>query len=763
MNPFRTKRVEPATKARRRSRGQVIVIFAGAMLAFMGLMAIVIDVSWYWANTLRVQRAADAAALAGVVWLPNLYSSADTTARAEATKNGYTAGVNGTTITTQKDPLNDRRLIVTISSPVPSFFARVIGIASFPVNRTSKAEFILPVAMGSPENYYGTFGKIKDATFTGPQQSDTGWLAPSAVPVNTTCSPNCNWGSTNVLFGKTVANGSTYTASNTANGSQGAWAGWNFGIPGGAAINGLEVRLVAKLDAAAVAANCDIGVQVSPTGAAPWYPAASNTVQTTSLTLANVTYTFGSQASTLPWAVHSWVSGDFSSNTTNGFMVRLTWNKGSCAAARFARVDTLNVRVTYTANVTSPPADKDLRGPSSGCVNGVADCFQPDGAILNYRGFWATMNTQGAANINGDAFQPYYDVPTSTTAPACPTAQIRACYDAQNYYNYGIEMAPGATGGLVYIFDPEFCFTAVNSGTGDRWFGGSNGIGSWYELYNTNNTPYNIADDTLITTTGNKFDNIAASDTTMGGSGGSECKQQATAYGDGRDYHNSWVVLNPGAPLSGGGAGTLYRLHTTSSNPANNSAQRNSNGEQTFAIFATSTGTLPKVYGLGAMQMFSPLEVAAGASAFSEFYIAQVPQAHAGKTLELSLWDPGDTNQLSANLQIEIPTAGGWSPVSMTWFSTTGTSGSPQNCTGYAQGVTGNNIPTNAGGGSTGVYNGCWLTIDVTIPAGYTAQQQGWWKIRYNMNNPTGTVSTSFDVTTWTAKIRGNPVHLVLP
>ena len=152
------------------------------MLAFMGLMAIVIDVSWYWANTLRVQRAADAAALAGVVWLPNLYSSADTTARAEATKNGYTAGVNGTAITTMKDPTNDRRLIVTISAPVPSFFARVIGIASFPVNRTSKAEFILPVAMGSPENYYGVFGDIKDATFTGPQTSDTGFDAPTRRP-----------------------------------------------------------------------------------------------------------------------------------------------------------------------------------------------------------------------------------------------------------------------------------------------------------------------------------------------------------------------------------------------------------------------------------------------------------------------------------------------------------------------------------------------------------------------------------------------------
>ena len=117
MNLFRSRRAAPAATTRRRSRGQVIVIFAGAMLAFMGLMAIVIDVSWYWANTLRVQRAADAAALAGVVWLPNLYSSADTTARAEATKNGYTAGVGGTTMTTMKDPSNDRKLIVTISTP----------------------------------------------------------------------------------------------------------------------------------------------------------------------------------------------------------------------------------------------------------------------------------------------------------------------------------------------------------------------------------------------------------------------------------------------------------------------------------------------------------------------------------------------------------------------------------------------------------------------------------------------------------------------
>ena len=57
------------------------------------------------------------------------------------------------------------------------------------------------------------------------------------------------------------------------------------------------------------------------------------------------------------------------------------------------------------------------------------------------------------------------------------------------------------------------------------------------------------------------------------------------------------------------------------------------------------------------------------------------------------------------------------------------------------------------------VYNGCWLTIDVTIPSTYTAQQSGWWKNRYNMSGS----GTSSDVTTWTAKDPGNPVHLVLP
>ena len=75
-----------ATAGRRRvrARGQMLVLFVVSIFVLTGITAIVVDVTWYWANTLRVQRAADAAALAGVVWLPGAPGTAYTTAQDEA-------------------------------------------------------------------------------------------------------------------------------------------------------------------------------------------------------------------------------------------------------------------------------------------------------------------------------------------------------------------------------------------------------------------------------------------------------------------------------------------------------------------------------------------------------------------------------------------------------------------------------------------------------------------------------------------------------
>ena len=100
--------------------------------------------------------------------------------------------------------------------------------------------------------------------------------------------------------------------------------------------------------------------------------------------------------------------------------------------------------------------------------------------------------------------------------------------------------------------------------------------------------------------------------------------------------------------------------------------QRNTNGESTFALYAAASGGAPRIYGLGAMQMFTPLS-SAGGTVTSEFYLAQIDAVHAGKTVEIKLWDPGDTNPLAANLQIEIPTSGGWAATPFDWSATKGT------------------------------------------------------------------------------------------
>jgi Flp pilus assembly protein TadG len=580
----------PRTRTRAQ-KGQILAIFVLAIFVLTGFIALVIDVSWYWSNSLRVQRAADSAALAGAVDLPGNPGSQAThpigsgigDALAEATKNGYTAG-SGTTISAQQDSVavaagNPNQMDVTISTPVNTFFMRIFGIKSIVATRSSKALFTLPVPMGSPENYYGVFGKLRDATFTN-----------------------------------------------------------------------------------------------------------------------NVTHVM---------------------TTTNN----------------------------------------NLQGPSSLCsartTGAPSDCFQPNGASLNVRGFWAAMNTKGIESSQGDAFQSDQD-PSGATAPACTAVVgLRSCYDPTSYYNYAIDMPAGSSNGFVYIFDPVFCDTDAAEGTGDGQSSGSldknNPPSSWYELWDMNGTPYDPTDDSLIKTTGTKFRDMPYSDTTMGGdNGATECKQTSTAYGDARDYHDNWYLLNPANPLSGGANGHVYRIHTTNSTPPGQTDAVNQSKvgtEQNFALYASASGGTPSIYGLGAMEMYTPIANAGT----SQFYLAQIPVAYAGKTLELNLWDAGDTGGLTAKLSVEVPstTVGVWTPINFNYTANSAASG----CS--ASPSSGTNVSTV----TTNSFDSCWLTVDVVIPTTYTAPQSGWWQISYAM---TGSGS-SVDTTTWTAHILGNPVHLIVP
>src|SRR5438093_12029671 len=135
----------PRGSFRRDERGQTLVIVGLTVMVLLGFLGLVADIAWYQVNLARVQRAADAGALAGVVYLPGNLSGAVTAAKNESMKNGFQDGVGGVTVIASPDGGNDRILRVDVDAPVRSYFARLFGVGSFDGRRIARAEFILPV------------------------------------------------------------------------------------------------------------------------------------------------------------------------------------------------------------------------------------------------------------------------------------------------------------------------------------------------------------------------------------------------------------------------------------------------------------------------------------------------------------------------------------------------------------------------------------------------------------------------------------------
>jgi Putative Flp pilus-assembly TadE/G-like len=728
--------------ARIRERGQVVVIFAMAVILFVGLCAIVIDVSWYWANSLRMQRAADAAALAGVIYLPGNVGSAVSTARAEAVKNGYTDGVGGVSVTPYQDATNNRRLRVTVSGPVNTFFARVLGINSFSASRSSKAEYVLPVPMGSPENYYGVFGTLRHpgggittVTTNTFNNVTTAWFNASVVKGTT------RW----TTPGNVFASDNAYGTSQTADQYQ-EWG--NFGITLSGTVTNIDgIEVSAEVSRSGTAGTtCTIQFETSWNNATSW-TTGTGVKLTPALTTTDTYQSLGN--ATDKWGRASWAAGDF---TNANFQIRARTKKtvlSTCPATTVHRIDHLRVRVTYDYTTTTSVFTPDTNVAS------------PYGGALTPRGFWGVMLTEGAESVNGDAYSPFYDTRTSANNPN---------FKPNDYYDYAVEMPAGSSNGEVWIYDPGFCAVASDMGTGDRYFGNtntnnSNEVSAYYDLYDTKNTLYDTSDDgSAVASSGSTFAHLAATDESMNGpalSGGNLDDCSATFVGantaNPQYYHNRWWRLASG--LSGN---KTYRVHVTSTNLANLNDQKNMNGQNSFAIWTSATGVMPKVHGLGAMEAYTPLDPSTSA----EFYLAQIEAAHAGKTMEIKLWDPGDTNSLSANLQIRIPTTTGYTNASLNYTAAKGTTNSGANNCNSTSGTGASNIPTNSGGSGGQLFNGCWVTILIPIPTTYTAPtppgeaEPGWWKIRYNMGSGS---ASAFDLTTWQVQIRGNPVHLILP
>lgn len=134
----------------------VLALVSLALVLVLGLAAFATDLGWFYVNTNRIQRAADAASLAGVIHMPQDPPDAVTDAHASALTNGYADGVDNALVVPVPAPNGEiHQLQVTITDTVDTFFLRVFGQTSQTISRRATAEYIPPLPMGSRDNTFG--------------------------------------------------------------------------------------------------------------------------------------------------------------------------------------------------------------------------------------------------------------------------------------------------------------------------------------------------------------------------------------------------------------------------------------------------------------------------------------------------------------------------------------------------------------------------------------------------------------------------------
>jgi Flp pilus assembly protein TadG len=134
-------------------RGYVLITVGVCMVAFLALVGLVVDLGQLEYYRRRVQVAADAGALGGIRELVGYgASNEEAAARQDVTRNGFTDGVNGASVTVNIPPASgtysgqSRYIEVIVAKRLPSTFMSVLGFTTNTVRARS-------VAGAGPANY----------------------------------------------------------------------------------------------------------------------------------------------------------------------------------------------------------------------------------------------------------------------------------------------------------------------------------------------------------------------------------------------------------------------------------------------------------------------------------------------------------------------------------------------------------------------------------------------------------------------------------
>ena len=171
------QRSEPHGPPRRRLRskaGQAIVLLALTGTLLISGVGIAVDLAVGFMYSVSAERAAAAAALSGVVFMPDQFDPAsavpvgsrnDATDRAidEARRNGFNNGdpLTGATVTASRVAGHTNQLKVTAARSAPVFFMQIFGFQTYQVSRSAVAAYLPPISLGQPGSQIGsTLGEL---------------------------------------------------------------------------------------------------------------------------------------------------------------------------------------------------------------------------------------------------------------------------------------------------------------------------------------------------------------------------------------------------------------------------------------------------------------------------------------------------------------------------------------------------------------------------------------------------------------------------
>jgi hypothetical protein len=205
--PRRVRRFLPSLplgrRRRRDEKGYVLAVSAIIMVPLLAISGMATDIGGWYAEGSKMQKAADAAALAGVVWLPDL-SKATAVANETARQNGFDSSKANISIVVGQISNTDLRVSIT-DTDAPIFFSRFF-MSSMTIKRESIATYVLPVPLGSPRNFFGT-GNLYTSEPEGMWASINGWCAPKEQGDPFAVGFEGNWPATGQVCPGSTANG----------------------------------------------------------------------------------------------------------------------------------------------------------------------------------------------------------------------------------------------------------------------------------------------------------------------------------------------------------------------------------------------------------------------------------------------------------------------------------------------------------------------------------------------------------------------------